>query len=417
MKNIFAILALLLPCLVFASWDEDFEDASLRIDYFHSGRFEVDYFTIESYQKLPFYSGSHSYLIDQTNNGAYKVALFDAKTSKMIFSKGFSTLFNEWQSSAEAHNMCGNMEETVIVPFPKNDVYIVFYNRDKKNNWKQVEKIAFDCSLIVETVPSKHNLIALHSVNRTVDKRMDLVLLPVGYTKGEKDKMMKDLKDFSDWMFIEKPYKDRQDVINIEAIEYYTEKSGVAGLGERKDDKGPLGVKYNTFGSERYIMTQDLWALNDVLNCVAYDAVILLINSEVYGGGGIYNYYATCYTGEKAKEVLIHEFSHSFAGLGDEYSYNDSDAGVQNIEAEPYERNVTTLVNFDSKWGDMIDKDTPIPTPQGLQYKDKVGVFEGAAYISKGFYRPYMHCMMRDLSPFCPVCSKVINDMLDIYSK
>lgn len=417
MKKIFFVSLLLVSFFAKAQWEENFENASLRIDYYHSGRYQVDYFSLQSCQKLPFYSGSHTYLIDQTNNGAYKVALFDRKSKQMIFSKGFSSLFNEWQSSQEAKNMCGNYEETVIVPYPKNDVDIVFFSRDTLNNWQEVFREQFSEELLTDYYNPSYNIISLHKVNRKVEQRMDLVFLPVGYTKQEKDKMLKDLNNFALWMFDQEPYKSRAEVINIEAIEYYSETSGIPGLGDRKDEQGPLGVAYNMFSSSRYIMTTSLWELNDVLNGVPFDAVIIVANSEVYGGGGIYNYYATCYTGAKAKEVLIHEFSHSFAGLADEYSDNDSDTGLQPVYAEPYEKNITTLIDFSSKWGSMIKKTTPIPTPATKEYFDEVGVFEGASYMSKGFYRPYQHCMMRDLSPFCPVCSKVINDMLDIYSK
>lgn len=420
-KSLFAgVFALLLiPMFAFAQWDRYFEEASLRIDYHHSGRFQLDYFVVDSYQKLPFYSGSHSYLIDKTNNGAYRVALFDKGEEKMIYSKDFSTLFNEWQSSEEAQRMCGNFEETVIVPYPKDayEIEIVFYSRNpENNNWQECSRFDLDRNIISEPEIAKRNIIPLHSVNRPMNKRMDLVFIPLGYTKAEKEKMMKDLQLFADYMFIEEPYKSRADVINISAIEYFTEKSGIPGLKGRENEEGPLGVRYNTFGSPRYLMTLSTWELNDVLNSIPYDAVILLCNSDVYGGGGIYNFYATCYAGAKAPEVLIHEFSHSFAGLGDEYADNDSDTGVQSVKLEPYERNITTLVDFSSKWGDLILPGTPIPTPATEEYKDKVGVFEGASYLPKGFYRPYQHCMMRDLTPFCPVCTKVINEMLDIYS-
>lgn len=417
MKNIIIVLFMLLSCYVKAQWQENFEEASLRIDYYHSGRFQTDYFTIQTCQRLPFYSGSHTYLIDKTNNGAYKIALFDRKTGEMVFSKGFSSLFNEWQSSEEAKNMCGNYEETMIVPYPKNNVDIVFYSRDSLNNWQEVSREEFKEDMLVDYETTKYNIIPLHKVNRKVEERLDLVFLPLGYTQEEKIKMMQDLNNFTEWMFVEEPYKSGEEVINIEAIEYYTKTTGIPGLQERKDEEGPLGVAYNVFSSPRYIMTTHLWELNDVLNNIPFDAVIIIVNSDVYGGGGIYNYYATCYTGEKAKEVLIHEFSHSFAGLADEYSDNDSDTGLQPVYAEPYEKNITTLIDFSQKWGDMIKQTTPVPTPSTSRYENEVGVFEGASYMSKGFYRPYQHCMMRDLTPFCPVCTKAINDMLDIYSK
>ncbi|MBR1770292.1 MAG: hypothetical protein IJ748_07545, partial [Bacteroidales bacterium] len=346
LKKVLFGLLFIFPCFAFAQWEENFENASLRIDYYHSGRFKVDYFTIESYEKLPFYAGSHTYLIDNTNNGAYKVALFDRKTHKMIFSKGFSSLFNEWQSSKEAETMCGNYEETVIVPYPKNEVDIVFFSRDSINNWQEVAREKFDEDKVRLSEHKKYNIIPLHEVNRPVEKRMDLVFLPIGYTKGEAEKMIEDLKNFTQWMFVCEPYKGREDVINIEAVEYYSNKSGIPGLGERKNEDGELGVSYNMFSSPRYIMTTHLWELNDVLSCIPFDAVIIVVNSATYGGGGIYNYYATCYNGAKAKEVLIHEFSHSFAGLADEYADNDSDSGLQPIEVEPYEKNITTLVDF-----------------------------------------------------------------------
>ena len=423
MKNalgkILFVAILAFPFLASAQWDKYFEDASLRIDYQHSGRFQLDYFTIYSYQKLPFYSGSHNYLNDETNNGAYRVELHDKKTDRLIFSKNFSTLFNEWQSSEDAKKMCGNFEETVIVPFPKDefDVDIVFFSRDSINNWQEVSRIEFDRSLVEDPVIQKFNIIPLHKVDRSMDKRMDLVFLPLGYTKDEKEKMMKDLQSFTEYMFIEAPFSERQDVINISAIEYYTEKSGIPGLKGRENEKGPLGVQYNTFDSPRYIMTMSTWELNDVLNTIPYDGVIIICNSDVYGGGGIYNFYATCYSGSRSPEVVIHEFGHSFAGLGDEYAENDSDTGLQNINAEPYEKNITTLVDFSGKWGNKIKEGTPIPTPQTKEYENEVGVFEGACYIAKGFYRPYQHCMMRDLRHFCPVCKDLINKMLDIYTK
>ncbi|MEE3412799.1 MAG: peptidase M64 N-terminal domain-containing protein, partial [Bacteroidales bacterium] len=177
MKRIIYICIMILPNLVFAQWEENFENASLRIDYYHSGRYQIDYFTIQSYQRLDFYSGSHIYLIDETNNGAYKVALFDKKTKRMIFSKGFSSLFNEWQSSGEAKRMCGNYEETVIVPYPKNEVELVFYSRDSINNWHEVTREDFKEDLLVENEVPLYNIISLHPVNRKLEERMDLVFL------------------------------------------------------------------------------------------------------------------------------------------------------------------------------------------------------------------------------------------------
>jgi hypothetical protein len=415
---IFLVLMTISPIIGFCQWDKYFENKSLRVDFSHSGRVGIEYCVINSYKMLPFFSGSKTFLIDTTNNGAYKIAILDKNDDKIIYSKGYSSLFNEWLSTKDATHMCGNFEETLILPFPKNDADLVFYSRDSLNNWKEVTRINIDRTLIEEVQnKEKTKIIPLNTVNKPMEKRLDVVIIPVGYTKQEKDKMIKDLNTFNSYFFSISPYSEAKDKINIVGIEDYSSYSGIPGLKPVTVPSNELGVTYNTFGSERYIMTQNMWTLMDKVNDVPCDALILMCNSNVYGGGGIYNYYATCYVGEKSREVLVHEFSHSFAGLGDEYSDNDSDAGLQSETCEPYEKNLTTLKDFSKKWKNMIDKTTPIPTPNTEEYKDKVGVFEGASYKSKGFYRPSEHCMMRDLYPFCPVCVKVINDMLDIYSK
>lgn len=415
-KKILLAIFILNPLLALCQWEKYFQEGSIRIDYNHSGRVGIEYYTINRYQKLPFFAGSKTSLIDSTNNGAYKIALFDNKEKKIIYSKGFSSLFNEWLSTKEATNTCGNFEEVLIIPYPKTDVDIVFYSRDSVNNWQEITRTHFEENQVEDLYDNiTRKIIPLNKVNKPLEKRLDVVILPIGYTSKEEDKMNKDLKTFNDYLFSIAPYSEMKDKINVIGIEYFCEKSGIPGLKGRENDVNELGVHYNTFGSERYIMTERLWDLNDVLNQTPYDAVILMCNSDVYGGGGIYNYYATCYVGERSREVLVHEFSHSFAGLGDEYSDNDSDAGLSSEKAEPYEKNITTLKNFNKKWKTMIDNSTPIPTPSTKEYDNKIGVFEGAAYKNKGFYRPYQHCMMRDLKPFCPICTKVIKDMLNIY--
>lgn len=414
---IILLLTVMIYSNCFSQWEKYFVDKTLRVDYSHSGHVGVDYFTINQLKELDFYAGNHNFLIDKTNNGAYMVALIDKNTDEIIFSKGVSSLYNEWLSTKEAQTTCGNFQEVVLLPMPKNniEVQIAFYVRDSVNKFKQVQRFDLDYSQItpIDTKPSP--TIVLNSTNRSMDKRVDLTLIPIGYTIEEKDKMFKDLKTMSDYMFSEQPYKNKKDRIQITAVERYSQRSGVVGLKGRENEHGDLGVTYNTFSSPRYIMTQDLWDLYDVINTVPTDAIILVCNSSVYGGGGIYNYYATCYMGEKSREVIVHEFSHSFVGLGDEYSDNDSDAGQTSVLLEPYEKNITTLVDFSNKWADKIDKQTPIPTPNTKQYENKVGVFEGAAYMSKGFYRPFQHCMMRDLKEFCPVCTDAINEIIDLH--
>ena len=90
-----------------------------------------------------------------------------------------------------------------------------------------------------------------------------------------------------------------------------------------------------------------------------------------------------------------------------------------NLKIEPWEPNITSLVDFGTKWKDMVDKRTPIPTPRTTKYLQKVGAFEGGGYLSKGMYSPMQDCRMNsiDSNDFCPVCTRAIERMIRFYTE
>lgn len=216
-------------------------------------------------------------------------------------------------------------------------------------------------------------------------------------------------------LFTIPPYPDHRNDFNVWAVGLVSEESGTDSSGKGIFKNTALNSGYYTFGLDRYLTTPDIKSIRDAVWNVPCDAVFILINAKTYGGGGIYNFYAMgTADNERTQSVFVHEFGHSFAGLADEYfsstvAYND----FYNLKYEPWEPNITTLVNFSSKWKNQLAKGTPIPTPLTDQYKDKLGVFEGGGYLPKGIYRPMDHCMMRDYAPFCPVCSAAIVRMIN----
>jgi hypothetical protein len=167
-------------------------------------------------------------------------------------------------------------------------------------------------------------------------------------------------------------------------------------------------------------MTTDYKSVRDLAANAPYDQIYLLVNSTKYGGGSIYNFYSICVNNNRAEEyIFTHEFGHGFASLADEYyesttAYEDFYAK----DVEPADPNITTLVDFDKKWKDLVDKDTPIPTPADDKYKNKVGAFEGGGYVDKGIYRPRFDCTMKSISVnnFCPVCKRAIEKMIQYYA-
>jgi hypothetical protein len=235
------------------------------------------------------------------------------------------------------------------------------------------------------------------------------------------EKFRVDCAKFRDWLFATDPYSEYEKKINIWMVLAASEEPGTDIPGDSIYRNTIMNSNFYTFGSERYLTTADYKSVRNLAANAPCDQVIILVNSEKYGGGGIYNFYAISTTGHLNSDlVFTHEFGHSFAGLGDEF-YN-AEVAVEDfypLDVEPWEPNITTLVDFDSKWQDMLAPGTPIPTPADSAWQDKVGVYEGGGYMDKGVYRPYLDCSMNVIkfNNFCPVCQRAIERTIEYYSK
>ncbi len=177
---------------------------------------------------------------------------------------------------------------------------------------------------------------------------------------------------------------------------------------------------FYTFDVDRYLMIYDNKTLRHLASNAPYDQIYVLVNTSKYGGGSIYNHYSVCVSDNPNSEyIFVHEFGHGFAALGDEYYTSEvAYSEFYPLDVEPLDPNLTTLVNFDSKWKDLIEEGTPIPTPVIKEYYDKIGVFEGGGYSAKGVYRPAYDCTMKSISidNFCAVCKRAIQRMIEFYS-
>ena len=235
------------------------------------------------------------------------------------------------------------------------------------------------------------------------------------------DKFRKDAQKFSEYLFEMEPYKSRKSDFNVWAVESISNESGTDIPHQDIWKNTVANSNFFTFKIDRYLTAPDQKLISQIASNSPYDALYVIVNTEKYGGGGIYNFYGLSMADHKTEApVFVHELGHSFAGLGDEYyesetAYND----FYNLKTEPWEPNVTTLVNFDSKWKDLIKEGTPVPTPNSKDYLDVVGLFEGGGYVSKGVYRPYFECRMKNntAKDFCPACQRAINKMIDYYTE
>jgi len=370
----------------------------------------------------PFWGGSLTNFTDPFGYGNFRYEVFDVASGKLIYSRGFCTLYQEWQTTAEAKKIDKSFYEVATFPFPLKKVNFILSIRGRDGIFKKLYETSIDPAsyFIVREKPSA--AIATRIIG-TGDPHtsLDIVFIAEGYTKGEMDKFRSDVKRMGEIIFEEPPFGKYRDRINIWAVEAPSQESGTDVPGEGIYVNTALSSSYYTFDVDRYLTTQDIRAVNDYAAAAPHDQIIVLINSNRYGGGGVYNYYsATTSDNKLTPKVLTHEFGHGFAGLGDEY-YSSEVAYEEfyPLTVEPWEPNITTRVNFESKWKDLIVRSVPVPTPNDKRYTGVTGLFEGGGYVSKGVYRPSFDCRMKsnEADVFCEVCQGAIEKMILFYLK
>ncbi|MDR2085207.1 MAG: IgA Peptidase M64 [Bacteroidales bacterium] len=421
-KKFYLILLLFLTAFSVNAqkFDDFFVDKSLRMDVFHCGNYEKAEYVFHKFIVEKYWGGPKVNLIDQFNYGTNMIKVFDAQSNELIYSRGFCTLFQEWQTTDEAKEINRCYEESVSMPLPKSEAIIEIYERNIKGEFEKVFSAHFIPDDIFVTTEQKYTFQVYDAmINGNPSDKVDIVILPEGYTAGEMQKFKSDCDAFVEVLKTFEPFKSHINDFNVRGVLAPSKDSGV-DVPRNNDWKNTiLDCHFDTFRSDRYCTTPSYFAVKDVAANAPYDQIYILVNSTIYGGGGIYNYYSVSTSGNMASaKVIIHEFGHAFAGLADEYfdsqvSYSD----YYPFDVEPWEYNITTLVDFDSKWKHQLDKNIPIPTPVDKKYTDKLGVFEGAGYSAKGIYRPSYDCLMHTFrgNVFCGACEQAIIKMIESY--
>ena len=402
-------------------FEDFFEKKSLRVDFALSGNSEFQAAALQQLREEPVWGGPVNNMIDKFYYGGYYVNVYDKASEQLIYSRGFNTLFEEWRTTEQAKKETQSWTNSISVPFPKKEVVIEITGRERSDmKFHPLLRLDVDpASIFIDRGKLKDNKVSRIQYKGDSSEKVDLVFLAEGYTEAEQEKFVADAKRFTEALFSTPPFDTRREDFNVWAVGLISEDAGTDRSGKGVFKNTALHSGYYTFGIDRYLTTPDMKPVRNAVWNVPCDAIFLLVNTDTYGGGGMYNFYAMgTADNERTDVVFVHEFGHSFAGLADEYFSSEVayDEDFYNLKQEPWEPNITTLVDFNSKWKDLLPSGTPIPTPLEDKYKDKAGVFEGGGYLSKGIYRPMNHCMMRDYAPFCPACSRAILRMIDFLS-
>ena len=443
---------------------------TLRVDYYHTGNATEERFSLDRILTEPLpWPGNPNKAIDDTNRGKYVFEVHDAGSGRVLFSRGFSSIYGEWETTAEAKAINRTFSESLRFPAPDASVRIVVKKRDAKNAFRDVWTLTVDPKdkFVARTtaVPEAGARIALHESGDPAAK-LDLLILGDGYTAREREKFERDARRLVDVLLATSPFKERRGDINVWGLCPPAAESGISRPSQQIYRRSPIGAMYDAFDSERYVLTFDNKAFRDIASMAPYDVVEILVNGATYGGGGIFGQYATVAADSAwASYIFIHEFGHHIAGLADEYYTSDVAYLPAADRVEPWEPNATALLDPRSvKWKDVVTSGTALPTPWPKEEFEKytkdvqeqrrriraanrpeaemdalfrdeqrhdtellntgphagrVGAFEGANYEALGYYRPQADCIMftRDNVPFCAVCRRAIEAILDLYTR
>jgi hypothetical protein len=445
-----------------------FTDRTMRVDYFHTGGVGQEIVALDGVVNDGAWPGSRTRLIDDLNLGSYYFQVIDRATNQPIYSRGFASVYGEWESTADAKTTHRTFHESLRFPWPKAPVQVVLEKRDAQNAFHEIWSTLVDpASRFVNRAEIKPaGTVWTVFENGPAAAKVDLLIIGEGYTAAEVQKFHADVTRLVGKMFDTEPYKSRKRDFNVRAIDLPAAQSGVNRPRTSDFRRTPLGAQYNIFDSERYVLTFDNRALRDIASQAPYDSLEILVNEKTYGGGGIFNDQATAAVDTAyAEYIFIHEFGHHFAALADEYYTSDVAYETGGEHLEPWEPNVTALRDpARLKWRDLVEPGTPLATPwdkeafeaksrefqarraairaknlpesemnalfneeqdwetkflSSMKYSGKVGAFEGAAYEAKGLYRPEADCIMftRDSVGFCRVCRRAIERVIDLYSR
>ena len=430
MKGKFIFKALLCAMTALASdsvsaqdFNTYFDNQTLRVNFILGGDADHSEILIHDFQSTPQWYGKRTHLPEIPVEGNAQYELKDRKTGKTIYKNSFSTLFQEWQTYPEAKTTHRSFENVVLMPMPKDTADLTISLRNnRRETVKTITEMIVPTDILIKRRHDKTTPYEILQSAADTTKCIRIAFLAEGYKESEMTKFVADAQTATDAIFSHEPFKKYKDRFNVIAVKSPSQDSGtsVPHKGEWKNTA--LGSNFDTFYSERYLTTLNLNKVHDWLAGTPYEHIIILVNTDVYGGGGILNFYNLASTGHQYyKPVTVHEFGHSFAGLADEYAYESEPLGMYPKDIEPWEANITTLADFKGKWENLIEKGTPVPTPTSKKsevIKNRVGLFLGAGYDTKNVYRGVQDCRMRtNANPeFCIVCRNALEKIIKFYT-
>lgn len=420
MKRIVILISAILLLTSNVLYAQKADRPVLRVDFFRCGNFNTDSIQI----KEMFFQKNNSLglpqMIDNINYGEYCVEAY-ASDGTCLFRRGYSSLFNEWKTTDDGRISFKKFEESLLIPYDSQMQYLIFSMRDSLDAWHFQKKVNLKNASELKYKKNKKYPTQELNIAGAPEEKLDILFIPDGYSKKEMNLFAEDCRKAMGYIMNAKPFNEFSDKINFRAVLAPSKESGTDYPHRKIFKKTILNSTYNTFGSERYLTTLSYHTVMDVAASAPADHIIILVNDADYGGGGFYNFYTLASAHNSQTPFLIqHEMGHGLAGLGDEYYTSDvAYDSFYNSRVEPWEPNLTTLVDFESKWDSLLAPGTPVPTPITGNNCKTTGVFEGGGYSANGIYRPACECTMKSViyNYYCEACKAAVRRVVSWYAE
>ena len=317
---------------------------TMRVDYLHSGGPGGETFSGDGSRAEGPWAGSRSQLVDGTDLGKYLFAVVDRTSNRVIYSRGFASMYGEWETTPAFRTTARTFHESIRFPWPGAPVRIVISKRDRQNRFEPLWGFEVDPDSVAQAGTRSGAPEGMSTYLSTLiesgppSRKVDLLLISQGYSSAQASTFRADAARLVRALFAQEPFKSRRSDFNVRALH---------APGTH------VSVEFNIFGLDRYALADNNRALRDVAMAAPDHVIEILVNDKKYGGGGIFNQQSTVAASNAASEyIFIHELAHNLAGLGDEYVGTVTFETGALDKVEPWEPNITALHDPAAlKWG------------------------------------------------------------------
>ncbi len=107
---------------------------TLRLDFYHTGTATTEVFSVDRLVIEPTpWPGNPQRPLDDTNFGKYLFEVIDRASNRVLYSRGFASIFGEWETTGEAKEQSRTFQESLRFPMPAAPVQVVVKKRDAAN--------------------------------------------------------------------------------------------------------------------------------------------------------------------------------------------------------------------------------------------------------------------------------------------